>query len=143
MGRKGNQAYEPNEDDRKRVEAMSSYGIPEEKIALVIINPRTNAPITAKTLRKYYREELDTGMVKADSQVAQSLFRKAVGAPAEWKTLPDGTSVKVREEIKPDTVACIFWTKARMGWRDVTHHEHSGQNGGPITVIFSKNQAKY
>ena len=32
-----------------------------------------------KTLRKHYRDELDTGQVKASAKVAESLFRKAVG----------------------------------------------------------------
>ena len=31
-----------------------------------------------KTLRKHYRDELDTGQVKASAKVAESLFRKAV-----------------------------------------------------------------
>jgi hypothetical protein len=33
----------------------------------------------AKTLRKHYRDELDTGQVKDLGQRAESLFRKAVG----------------------------------------------------------------
>ena len=32
-----------------------------------------------KTLHKHYRDELDTGQVKASARVAASLFRKAVG----------------------------------------------------------------
>ena len=32
-----------------------------------------------KTLRKHYRDELDTGQVKASAKVAESLSRKAVG----------------------------------------------------------------
>jgi hypothetical protein len=32
-----------------------------------------------KTLRKHYRDELDTGQVKASAKVAESVFRKAVG----------------------------------------------------------------
>ena len=35
--------------------------------------------IDAKTLRKHYREELDTGQIKATVKVAESLFRKALG----------------------------------------------------------------
>jgi hypothetical protein len=32
-----------------------------------------------KTLRKHYRDELDTGQVKASAKVAESLSRQAVG----------------------------------------------------------------
>ena len=33
----------------------------------------------AKALRKHYRDELDTGQMKASAKVAENLFRKAVG----------------------------------------------------------------
>ncbi len=33
--------------------------------------------IDAKTLRTHYRDELDTGQVKATAKVAEGLFRKA------------------------------------------------------------------
>ena len=33
--------------------------------------------IDPKTLRKHYRDELDTGQIKATAKVAESLFRKA------------------------------------------------------------------
>jgi len=40
--------------ERRQVEAMAGYGVPEADIALVL-------RIDPKTLRKYYRAELDTG----------------------------------------------------------------------------------
>jgi hypothetical protein len=55
--------------------------------------------ISPKTLRKHYREELDTGATKANVKVAESLYRKATG---------DG----------PQSVtAAIFWLKTRAGWK--------------------------
>jgi hypothetical protein len=56
--------------------------------------------IDAKTLRKHYREELDTGHIKATAKVAESLFRKATGEGAQSVT------------------AAIFWLKTRGGWRE-------------------------
>ena len=56
--------------------------------------------IDAKTLRKHYREELDTGRIKATAKVAESLFRKATG---------DGSQ---------SVTAAIFWLKTRGGWRE-------------------------
>jgi hypothetical protein len=49
-------------------------------------------------LHKWYRYELDTGMVKANSKVAQSLFEKATGSGQGAVT------------------ACIFWLKCRAKW---------------------------
>jgi hypothetical protein len=35
--------------------------------------------IDSKTLRKHYRDEFDTGHIKANAKVAENLFRKATG----------------------------------------------------------------
>ena len=77
---------------------MAGYGVPELAIARVIA-------IDAKTLRKHYREELDTGQIKAIAKVAESLFRKATS---------DGTQ---------SVTAAIFWLKTRGGWRE-TPQDH-------------------
>jgi len=90
MGRK---AHRPDPTSRRQVEAMAGYGVPELAIARVIA-------IDAKTLRKHYREELDTGQIKATAKVAESLFRKATS---------DGSQ---------SVTAAIFWLKTRGGWRE-------------------------
>jgi hypothetical protein len=93
MGGKNNQPHIPDEDTRKKVDAMAGYGVPEHLIARVL-------NIDPKTLRKYYREELDTAHIRANTAVAQSLYRKATS---------DG----------PQSVtAAIFWAKTRMGWKE-------------------------
>ncbi len=48
---------------------MAAYGVPEPDIARVVA-------IDPKTLRKHYRDELDTGHVKATVRVAEFLFHK-------------------------------------------------------------------
>lgn len=109
-------SFEPSPDHRKMVKAMSGYGIPEEDIALVITNPETGKPITAKTLRKHFREELDTAEVIANSKVAESLYNhatKGTGAPA--------------------VTAAIFWLKTRARWKETDRLELTGKDGSPIT----------
>ncbi len=68
----GRPAHLPEPSQRRQVEAMAGYGVPEVDIARVL-------GIDPKTLRKHYREELDTGHIKANAKVAESLFRKATG----------------------------------------------------------------
>ena len=80
---------------------MAGYGVPELAIARVIA-------IDAKTLRKHYRDELDTGQIKATAKVAESLFRKATG---------DGSQ---------SVTAAIFWLKTRGGWREAPQDHHVG-----------------
>src|SRR5437588_5773594 len=64
----GRRAHQPDPCQRRQVEAMAAYGIPESNIARVV-------SIDPKTLRKYYREELDLGATKANAQVAGFLSR--------------------------------------------------------------------
>jgi hypothetical protein len=62
--------------------------------------------IDPKTLRKYYREELDLGETKANAQVAGFLFNSAKNG---------------------NVTAQIFWLKTRAKWREVpTELRHSG-----------------
>ena len=81
----------PDQSTRKHVDVMAGYGVPEEAIARALA-------IDPKTLRKYYRDELDTAHVRANTAVAQSLFRKATGNGPQSVT------------------AAIFWLKCRAGW---------------------------
>ena len=89
----GRRSHKPDPAGRRQVEAMAAYGVPEGDVARVL-------GIDAKTLRKHYREELDTGQIKAAAKVAESLFRKAT---------TDG----------PQSVtAAIFWLKTRAHWKE-------------------------
>jgi hypothetical protein len=101
--------HEPTEKTRKTVEAMSSYGIPQEDISKVI-------GVDSKTLRKYYKYELDTASAKANSQVAQRLYQKCL----------DG-----------DTTSMIFWLKTRGQWKETIKNEHQplDENGNPTNGI--------
>ena len=74
MGR-GRPAYEATPKNKRMVESLAAFGITEVQICDLL-------RIDLKTLRKYYRSELDTGHVKMISQVAQSLFRTAISREA-------------------------------------------------------------
>jgi hypothetical protein len=93
----GRRAHKPDAFHRRQVEAMAAYGVPETSISRVV-------GIDPKILRKHYREELDTGQVKATAKVAESLFRKATAAADEaarrvwklgtrhWRALPSAVA---------------------------------------------------
>ena len=98
----GHPSHKPAEQTRRTVETMSGLGVPHEDIGLSI-------GVSDVTLRKHYRAELDTGRIKANSAVAQSLYKKAIG---------DGQSA---------AVCAIFWAKTQMGWKDTTKLEFDGK----------------
>jgi hypothetical protein len=85
--------YQPNERDRRTAETLSGYGVPQEAIA-------RSLDISKATLRKYYEDELHSGMTKANAAVAQSLYQTALGPG------------------KAGIIAAIFWLKCRAGWND-------------------------
>ena len=98
----GRRSHVPDPLQRRQVEALAGYGVPEAEIAgMMAIDP--------KTLRKHYRHELDHGHTKANAKVAENLFRKATGEGREAVT------------------AAIFWLKARARWKETTQIDHGGQ----------------
>ena len=88
--------HEPDPGLRRQVEAMAAYGIPEPDISRVV-------GIDPKTLRKYYRDELDLGAVKANAQVAGFLFNSARNG---------------------NVTAQIFWLKTRGRWKEMPSEHH-------------------
>ena len=103
--------HEPNENTRAEVKALQSFGVPQEEIATYI-------GVDAKTLRKHYREELDTAKTKADAAVAKFLYQNASG-----QSLKSGAS-------HADCVrAAMFWAKTRMGWSEKQEVDHTSSDG--------------
>ena len=87
--------HEPTDEKKKLVESTSGLGLPHEQIAILV-------GIDDKTLRKYYRTELDTGKAKANGQIAKTLFSKALAG---------------------DTTSLIWWTKSQMRWSETVKQE--------------------
>jgi len=83
-------SHRPTAESRAQVAAFAGMGMRHDDIG-------TYYDITAKTLRKHYRRELDVGTIKANMSIAKSLFNQAIGG---------------------NTSAAIFWLKARAGWRE-------------------------
>jgi hypothetical protein len=84
----GRRAHRPDAFHRRQVEAMAGYGVPEHAIARVV-------GIDPKTLRRHYREELDTGQYKATAKVAESLA--VDGILGRSRTLTTGVRLGQRE----------------------------------------------
>lgn len=82
---------------QEQVRRLAALGVPQDQIGRVI-------GCDAKTLRRHYRDILDTAAAEANAAVAGRLFKLAM----------DG-----------DVAACIFWTKARMGWSDRLQVHHT------------------
>ena len=99
----GRPAFEPNDHERKQVEAMSGYGMPIEQIAVLVRDG-----IDTDTLRKHFAKELIAGKAKANGQVGKTLFQKVMSG---------------------DTTAMIWWTKTQMRWAETHRLEHTSPDG--------------
>ena len=104
----GRPAFVPSAEERKQVEALSGYGLPQEQIAILI-----GGGIHIDTLREHFSMELMSGKAKANGQIGKTLFQKALAG---------------------DTAAAIWWSKSQMRWADTHRHELTGANGGPLKV---------
>lgn len=87
--KRGPPTFRPTDAERKEVAKMVAVGIPQESICRVVRNG-----IDDKTLRKHFRKELDTALVKANTNVSGTLYNKAIAG---------------------DTGAIVWWEKTRQG----------------------------
>lgn len=83
-------AHKPTAETQQMVRDHATVGTPQETIADLL-------EIDAKTLRKYYRTELDHSAAQANAAIGGALYNKALNG---------------------DTTAMIFWMKTRAGWRE-------------------------
>jgi len=100
MTNKPTSNHVPTEATRRTVQLHTTVGTTQADIARVL-------DIDEKTLRKYYRDELDLAKAKANATIGGALFNKA-------KT--------------GDTAAMIFWMKTQAGWSESTNIDHTSSD---------------
>jgi len=102
----GRPAFEPTEAERKQVEVLSGHGLPIDQIGALV-----REGISVDTLRAHFQAELVAGKARANSQIGQTLFEKAISG---------------------DTTAMIWWSKTQMRWAETQKHELTGADGAPL-----------
>lgn len=105
---RGRPTYKPTDSDRNTVKAMAINGTPHETICKCL----GTDGISLKTMYRYFREELDTALTRANGAVAARAYQMALaGNPP---------------------AATFFWLKCKAGWREVERIEHTGVDGSPL-----------
>ena len=97
----GRPEYEKTDENIKKVEALAIAGVPQKIISQIL-------KISEPTLRKHFRNELDTSKARANAVISQALFRNAKSG---------------------NVAAQIFWLKTQAGWRETNHYELTGKDG--------------
>ncbi len=103
--------HEPTDKSRAEVAALTSFGNTQEQIAEYLY-------ISVDTLLRYYRDELDNSVVRANAKVAAKLFRKAV----------EGDDIKAQ----------IFWLKTRAKWRETDNKDDASLNDKIVDRLIDK-----
>lgn len=123
----------------KQAAKLSEYGATDQELADFF-------EVDVRTIYRWkhdhdeFCQSLKAGKEIADDRVERSLYQKAIGYEQDEVKIfmPGGAEEPVyapyRAKIAPDTTAAIFWLKNRRGdqWRDMSKHEHTGKDGGPI-----------
>lgn len=100
-----------------------------------------------------FLESIKRGKAEADSRVAQSLYRRAIGYEhddVEIKVVAIGDNqgsevqqIPVVKHYPPDTTACIFWLKNRQKekWRDKQEVEVGLEDGLADRILRARERA--
>jgi hypothetical protein len=111
--------HAPTDATRQTVQLHTMVGTTQADTARVL-------NIDEKTLRKYYRDELDLAKAKANATIGGALFNQAKSG---------------------DTSAMIFWMKTQAGWRERKDLNHTSDDGSmspkpAITAVDAIEAAK-
>jgi hypothetical protein len=134
-GRSGRKAFEPTADQRNTVKIMAGLAIPEDQICLAIINPQTRKPISTTTLRRAFRQEINTAQIELHTLVGNALINAALGERPI-----------AGEPIRSDAArmnAMMFYLECRAGWKRgmlLQHSNPTGPNGNAIPFIYYPNK---
>lgn len=109
----GRPPYKPTDDDRRSVELMTACGLNQTQVARQL----GDGGISENTLVKYFREELDTAVDKANVKMAATAFNKGLSGDAHM----------IR-----------YWMNCRAGWKEKSEIEHTGDIKWSIQNIYEK-----
>ena len=108
VGRGYHVAHTPTDETRQYVKEMAAIGITQPDMCRVLGFGSNH------TLMKYYRDEIEIGVIQANHRVGLKLMEKI---------------------DKGDIVAIIWWMKNRMGWKNADDtRERNGAMVVPIKI---------
>jgi len=99
--------FAPTDQQRRMVKSMSAFGIRQQEIADVI-------GVSAKTLRRHFRKEIDRGATEANAMVGETMYKMAISGKSPASTM--------------------FWLKCRAGWRQNAGAPREAKETPPFVV---------
>jgi hypothetical protein len=110
---RGRPPHEPTDELRAKVKQMAGIGASNVDIARYL-------RISIDTLSKYYADELERGPLELNLAVGNAAFYQAVGL----KITVGDDGKEYLERCEPVPTMTIWWTKTRMGWKELPTEHH-------------------
>lgn len=103
--------YVPTKEQKHTVAQAAAFGMPQDRIVKLIMNPKTGKPFARSKFQLIFEPELRAGKELTIMRVARSLVDRALDL-----NHPQGAT------------CAIFYLKCQAGWRqeDKVVHEHEG-----------------
>ncbi len=115
---KGSVTLHFSEKDRRMVKACKAAGLTIKEICDILSADRTDGTrISSETLYRYFDTELKTAAPMANSNVAQALYKSAVG--------------------RGNVAAQKYWLQCRAGWKQ--DEEQKAQGDRPVSFTLNIN----
>ena len=132
---RGRPRFEPSEEQRRNVDIMTGLGIRQEHICAMVRDHR-DRPISDRTLRKYFKKEIEQASARLCAQMGNFIVATAFGLPP-----PPGVKPITDEKVRA-SFAELF-AAARMDWRRTVRNEHAnpvGPDGKPVAFVYQANK---
>lgn len=107
----GRPAWKPSEEEIRQINLYASAGCTQEQVATLI-----GKSVDTICRHEAAKEAFERGKAQTIAKVGGSLVRKALSG---------------------DTASAIFYLKTQAGWKEVSRTEHTGADGGPISLEAS------
>lgn len=114
---RANAAFANMQNSQPKTTALAGFGLSTADIACVLATDEQD-------LKATYAHELESGAIKANARVAESLYRKATG------------------EGREPVTAAIFWLKTRARWKETSIHELEGKLDTSVTFVTTYEDMK-
>lgn len=113
--RRGRPDFLPTKEQRELVKTLAAYRIPQDEMALQVINPGTGRPISETTLKSAFQEDIQIGYATGRVRLIAATMQSALGVV---ETVTEGGQV-VRRVTKDGNITAQIWLgKSLYGMRE-------------------------
>lgn len=107
--KKGRPPFERTEENANKVSMLLAMGWKSERIASVILDPRTGKPISLPTLKRHFRAELGVRLAARDQLAARELMRA-------WAKAEEGNvgAMRLFRQLREDNDLMLAAARARQ-----------------------------